>query len=105
MGEIEDEWDTEENALPIEAVDGGWRANGQLPVSVLNDTIGTQIDSVRNVETLGGFIMEQLGRLPTPGDHCSHADFEFTIAEMDGRRIRTVMIATASVEDTDVEDD
>ena len=104
VGEIEDEWDIEASASPIEAVDAGWRASGQLPLSVLNDTIGTQIDSARNVETLGGFVMEQLGRLPKPGDHCSHADFVFTVAEMDGRRIRTVTIEASPVEGTNIED-
>ncbi len=43
-------------------------------------------------ETLGGFVISQLGRFPQPGDRVSYNGWDFEVLEMDGRRIDRVSI-------------
>jgi len=40
--------------------------------------------------TVGGFVLDQLGFIPSGGEGFVHGDLRFTIAEMDGRRVARV---------------
>lgn len=93
VGEIEDEWDTEQIDAAIEAVESGWRASGHLPLPELENTIGVEFRQSRSVTTLSGFLMERLQRIPQQGDQLEEAGFTFHVTRMDGRVVHTVMIA------------
>ena len=93
VGEIEDEWDVDEIIAPIEAVDSGWRASGQLPLAVLEETVGISIERHAQIGTLGGFVMQLLERLPKEGDAVESAGYQFYVARMRGRQVETVLIA------------
>jgi CBS domain containing-hemolysin-like protein len=93
VGEIEDEWDVVEIVAPIEAVESGWRANGQLPIAVLEETIGIEIERHSQVGTLGGFIMQLLERLPKEGDAVESGGYRFYVARMEGRQVQSVSIS------------
>ena len=43
--------------------------------------------------TLGGFIMYVLGRIPVPADYFELADLRFEVVDMDGNRVDKVLIA------------
>jgi putative hemolysin len=45
--------------------------------------------------TLGGFLFGQLGRLPAVGDKVTLGPHTFEIAEMDGRRVKSVKLGAA----------
>jgi len=92
VGEIEDEWDTEESDLPIQADGTGWRASGQLSITQLESALGTTLEGGSGITTLGGLIMARLERLPQEGDTLEASGHEFLVAKMDGRRIRSVAI-------------
>ena len=92
VGEIEDEWDTDEPDMPIEATDSGWQATGQLSIEELRSTVGITLDELPGVTTLGGYIMAKLERLPQEGDRLELSGFEFLVLRMDARRILSVMI-------------
>jgi CBS domain containing-hemolysin-like protein len=93
VGEIEDEWDDMEIEAPIERAGSGWSASGQLPLQVLEQTIGIEIEHQPDVTTLGGFVMQHLERLPEEGDSFSASGFNFSVARMLGRQVKTVVIA------------
>ncbi|MBT8103392.1 MAG: hemolysin family protein [Gammaproteobacteria bacterium] len=93
VGEIEDEWDVDETVEPIEAVESGWRASGQLPIAMLEETVGIDIDRHTQIGTLGGFVMQLLERLPKEGDSITYGGFKFYVAQMDGRQVKTVLIS------------
>jgi putative hemolysin len=40
--------------------------------------------------TVGGFVLDQLGFIPSGGESFVHGDLRFTIAEMDGKRVARV---------------
>lgn len=66
VGEINDEYDTDE-IDPIEALDdGGYRVSSRLPVEDLGELFDIEIDD-DEVETVGGLVGLALGRVPLPG--------------------------------------
>ncbi len=57
-----------------------WRIDARVLIVDVNKTLGTQIPSDR-CDTLGGFILMLLGRLPQKGEKVEYEDFEFNIDE------------------------
>jgi putative hemolysin len=53
--------------------------------------------------TLGGFVVDKLGRLPNSGDHFVWEDTRFEVVDMDGRRVDKVMVTPPPEEDADDE--
>ena len=57
----------------------------------LNEQLSIQLVSTE-CETLGGFICEQLGRIPSEGDILKLQGFKFTVVRMDDKRVASVLI-------------
>jgi putative hemolysin len=43
-------------------------------------------------QTLAGFVMSQIGRIPAPADHFEWAGFRFEVMDMDGARVDKVLV-------------
>jgi CBS domain containing-hemolysin-like protein len=72
VGEITDESDTDDRP-PIEHLDdGSVRVSSRLPVEDLGELFDVELDD-HDVETVGGLLAQQLGRVPLPG---SEAEIE-----------------------------
>jgi len=66
VGEIADEYDSDEVA-PIEELDDGrYRLSSRLPLEDLGEIFGIDIES-EEVDTVGGLLGYELGRVPLPG--------------------------------------
>ncbi|WP_415976515.1 hemolysin family protein [Rhodococcus sp. 077-4] len=66
VGEIADEYDSDEVA-PIEELDDGrYRLSSRLPLEDLGEIFGMDIES-EEVDTVGGLLGYELGRVPLPG--------------------------------------
>jgi CBS domain containing-hemolysin-like protein len=66
VGEITDESDTDDRP-PIEHLDdGAVRVSSRLPVEDLGELFDVELDD-HDVETVGGLLAQQLGRVPLPG--------------------------------------
>ena len=50
------------------------------------------LPSAEGMTTIGGFMMEQLGRMPRPGDSVTIENLVFRILEMTGPRVKKVRI-------------
>jgi len=91
VGEIEDEYDAEER--PVERLkDGSWVVDASLSVRDLRSDYGLPVPESADYETLGGFVLAQLQGIPKGGEIIRHADYTFTIVDMEGRRIAKVKI-------------
>jgi putative hemolysin len=99
VGEIQDEQDVGEIPPLVRATDGRFEAEGRLTLDVAARDLGLKLEPQRpQIETLGAFIEEQLGRSPLPGDAIEAAGFRLSAIEIrDGhiRRVRGVPIAGA----------
>lgn len=57
----------------------------------LSEQLGVKLESA-DCETLGGFLCEQLGRIPQEGDIYRYNHLKFTVTRMDDKRVASVMI-------------
>ena len=89
VGEIHDEYD----AAP-EAVEGAAPAEveGLLNLPDFAERAGFALPP-GPYDTVGGFIMAALGRLPVRGDEVRVASWRLTVSDMDGRRVARVALA------------
>jgi putative hemolysin len=89
VGEIQDEYDQSEEAPYVQAGDGEYVFQGRVDLRDFNEVMGSQLPT-EETETLGGFIYEQVGRVPTSGESLQVGDIHLTIEQVIGRRIRKV---------------
>ena len=89
VGEIEDEFDPA--ALPPDAS----VLDGLLHREELTSRTGIALPP-GPYETLGGFVVHSLGRIPAVGDTVTALDHVFTVVAMDGRRVARLRVAPAS---------
>ncbi len=84
-----------QNGEAVQRADGSWLLDGSLPVHELRDLL--DIESIPgeesgDFETLGGFVMAQLGRIPEVGDVTDWGGRRFEVVDMDGRRVDRVLV-------------
>jgi putative hemolysin len=65
--------------------------DGAKTIPEFNTAYDAELSSV-SYTTLGGFLFGQLGRLPAVGDKVTVGPHTFEIAEMDGRRVKSVKL-------------
>jgi len=46
-----------------------------------------------NATTMGGFVLERLGRVPKAGDKVGYGGYVFEVVDMDGRRVDKLLIS------------
>ncbi|GJM43661.1 MAG: gliding motility protein GldE [Gemmatimonadota bacterium] len=90
VGEIEDEYDRAEKLFETLS-DGTVRVAAKIDLDDLNEEMNLQIPT-ENSDTLGGFIYELVGKVPSPGDEVDHQGFTFTIDRVHRQRIVRVLI-------------
>ncbi len=85
VGEIQDEFDHEASLIQ-DLGNGEFVAEGITPLRQFNATVSTHFHS-DDVDTLSGYIVEQLGRLPTEGESFELSGFTWNVRKMGRRRI------------------
>ncbi len=90
VGEIQDEFDTEQREFVGES-DSVAFASASYRVDELNDSFDTDL-SEDGPETLGGLIFEHLQRPALQGEELLIQGLKFEILEVDGNRIKRIRI-------------
>jgi CBS domain containing-hemolysin-like protein len=67
VGEIADEYDTDEVAPVEELGDKRYRVSARLPIEDLSELYHIEVDEDLDVDTVGGLLALELGRVPLPG--------------------------------------
>ncbi len=89
LGEIQDEYDQAEE-LPYQDLGGGEVVfQGKIDLGDFNEIMATELPK-EEADTLGGFILQQLGRLPSAGEKLCVNNIELIVEQVSGRRIRKV---------------
>ena len=92
VGEIQDEYDSEEPQLKKLAPEI-YIFNSRYDIDEVSQLIGVNLSAGReNIDTLGGFIYSQLGRVPEEGESMHFDDWSFTVLSVDSRRIEQVRV-------------
>ncbi len=84
-----------EQPQAVQREDGSWLLDGLLPVNELKEILQIKAlpgEEEDHYETLGGFVMAYLGRIPSPADHFEWNGIYFEIVDMDGRRVDKVLV-------------
>jgi putative hemolysin len=72
--------------------DGSLLVSGGTPIDELSDRIGMSIPPTREYQTVAGFVLDRLGRIPKSGDSFREREFHFEVVDLDGRRIDKVIV-------------
>lgn len=91
VGEIEDEYDVARPAMEVISDDEVVLDAG-MTTDILNELFNYQVES-EDFDTVGGFLIHQLGRLPSVGDEVSVDGLTLRVLSMSGRRVRRMRIA------------
>ncbi len=98
VGDIQDEFDEQEVAQLKEIAPGVWTADGLLPLHELRRQTDITLPET-SVETVGGFVADQLQRVPEQGDVVEYRSYRFEVLLMDGRRVARVQLVLLPEED------
>jgi putative hemolysin len=75
--------------------DGSWLLDGMLEVDEFKEIFNLKdLPHEDEYETLSGFIMTSLGRLPQTTDHFEWGALRFEVIDMDGRRVDKVLVTS-----------
>lgn len=91
VGDIEDEYDTEEEALIVKQDDRHYLISALTLVEDFNKHFQTDF-SDKEVDTMGGIVIRHLGYLPKVNDSVTIDRLTFTIQKADERRILTMLV-------------
>jgi CBS domain containing-hemolysin-like protein len=90
VGEIHDEFDVIER--PLTLADGAMIFDASLNVRDLETQYNIVLPDDLAYETVGGFVLSQLGFIPRGGESFEYGGLRFTVVEMDRRRVAKVKI-------------
>jgi putative hemolysin len=75
--------------------DGSWLLDGMLSVEDLKEIFNIRrLPDEDEYETLGGFVMNHLGRVPMTADRFEWNSLRFEVMDMDGNRVDKVLVTT-----------
>jgi len=90
VGEIRDEYETApEKIIKLKPV--SWLIDASLSLDELSELLGITFEA-EEVLTLGGFLTEQLQRLPKKGERLRYKDFCFQVQKADQKRVLKVLV-------------
>jgi putative hemolysin len=95
VGEIRDEHRKSDVSDFVQRDDGSWLIDGGVSIPSLVDKLDLDEDEAlenRDFHTLGGLILNQLGRIPSIGDKVDWNGMRMEVVDMDDKRIDRVMI-------------
>ena len=90
VGELEDEFDISQS--PLLSATGVMSLDGSTTLRDLGNQLRWAFPREPGVETLAGFLLAQLGRLPSAGESMEYAGRRYTVVEMVDRRISRVRV-------------
>ena len=88
VGEIRDEYDVESETVTDEG-NGTFVFSGKVSVDEVRDRLNVDIER-EGFETVGGYLLSQLGRMPYVGETFEVGDLSFEVLEVERRRITKV---------------
>jgi CBS domain containing-hemolysin-like protein len=92
VGEIPDEYDADEPSPLRRMADGAVEVDASLHVSEVNEALDLDLPEESDFETLGGFVLAELGRFPHRGERFRRNGHEFVVVEANDRRVLKVCV-------------
>ena len=83
------------NPTAVRRSDGSWLVDGKLSIEEfkqLFDIVELPEEAENFYQTIGGFVMNYLGRVPQAGDHFTWQDLTIEVVDMDWRRVDKILV-------------
>jgi CBS domain containing-hemolysin-like protein len=100
VGEMEDEFDIHDNSMQTLS-SGTLVLHGNVTLLDLETQMGWHLPHDGGVETLAGFLLVHMQKIPTVGDSMVHEGRRFTVAAMEDHRITRVRVEPETAAMTD----
>ncbi|TWP36474.1 hemolysin family protein [Leekyejoonella antrihumi] len=91
VGEVSDEHDRVQDPSRL-LPDGSWTVSGLWRPDEVRDRIGADIPDGNAYETVGGYVMATVGRVPRAGDVIELGGWSLRVVSMEGRRVDRVRL-------------
>jgi putative hemolysin len=92
IGDIKDEYDTDEGEVSVESRTGDFEVDGLISIDDLREDTGIEIPE-GPYETASGFVMHFLGRIPVAHDVVGINGIRITVLTMEGKRAGQLLIS------------
>ena len=92
VGEIEDEYDFDEDVFINKHNDATYTVKALTPIDEFNDYFGSQF-SDDEFDTIGGLVMHKFGHLPKRGEAVGIENFRFQVLRADNRRLHLLQVS------------
>ena len=90
VGDIQDEFDNETEDV-IAQGEGVWLCDARVNLADLAEETGLELPT-DDFDTLGGFVFDLFGKIPTINEIVSFKNIDFIVQDMDGQKIESVKI-------------
>jgi magnesium and cobalt transporter len=91
IGEIDDEFDVEDELNIRKEAPRQFAVRGATPIAEFNEYFGTELAD-DEFDTVAGLVMKQFGRLPRRGDSVNLGELEFKVLRADRRRVDALRV-------------
>ena len=101
VGEIEDEYDFDEDTMILQRSDTEFTVKAQVDIEDFNEHFGASLDE-QGFDTIGGLVTNALGHLPKRGETAVIDRYEFRVIRADSRKIRLLNIRVLAPDEVPV---
>ena len=91
VGEIQDEYDVDEEIPFVQVDDGEYLFDARSHVEDVEEQLGISLEK-GDYDTLGGFVSHLLGHVPVRGEKCRFGSLLLTVEEADARRVSRIRV-------------
>jgi len=91
VGVFKSDLGEEDEPAAVERDDGSWLLAGYLPTDEMAEILGIVLPEKRDFETMAGFVLSHMHKLPAVGEHVDALGWRFEVVDLDGRRIDKVL--------------
>lgn len=92
VGEIEDEYDIDEDQQFWELPTGGWVVDAKMSILDIEEQLGIKIPHGTEYETIGGYVFHCAGTIPNKGWRLLRDEFELEVLSSNERSIKKIKI-------------
>jgi len=98
VGDIEDEYDVEDDTNIRRISDADFIVKALTPIEDFNEQFNTELDD-DEVDTIGGLLLRKLGHLPKRGEITAIENFQFKVMNADNRQIHLLRVTPLKYHD------
>ncbi len=69
-----------------------YRVRAQVDLDTVNELLGLELPYSDNYQTLGGFLIHQMQKIPQPGETCTYGGHQWTVLSTQGPRLQDILV-------------